>query len=331
MTQKKQCRVFLSYNSVDRDFAGRLAAELERCGLEVWFDKWEIVPGDSLTSAISEGIEHAHIFVFVLSPSSVSSPWPKEELRAALAIRTAKPTFRIVPILRKSCRVPVFLRDYRRIKAPPGRHYAEIAQEFGKVATDLGFSLTGVPTVMREINPFFNLFSASSIDVTMVFRGIRGRVTEITENFEVAAKQRRFSIRRRIACEGTVTNLRLRPGVLEKKKLLPGTTAIRLRFDHARWQTQPLKFSLSYEVRDTFNQDDEFWFYNFQTAIRDFTASLVFEEPVTHCRCLRYQGEVEREAYPLQRDRLKKQARYRLRLVNPPYLEGVIFKWRWRR
>ncbi len=325
----KRCKIFLSYNSADRDCADRLALELERLGLEVWCDKWKIVPGDSLSSSVAKGIDKADIFAFVLSPASVASPWPQEELRAALAARMAKPQFRIVPILRKPCRIPVFLRDYRRIRAVPGRRYHLIAQEFAGLLAHLGFSVAGVPSVIREAKPFFNLYSASRVRVVMAFHAPRGESTIVSEQFTVTSRQRRLTIRRRIACAGTVSRLRVSPGTLEQKRLLPGTIAVKLRFTHARWRTDPFAYFLNYELRNAFGDKDDFWFYNFQTAIQQFTYRLVFDQPVKYCRCFRYQGEVERESYPMQRTVIGKQTQYDLNLANPPYLEGVIFKWRW--
>jgi TIR domain len=330
MKRTKLCKVFLSYNSADRIFVARLASGLERLGLEVWYDQWKVFPGDSLTTSIAAGIEQANIFVFVLSPASVSAPWPQEELRAALASRILNPSFRVVPVLRTPCRVPIFLRDYLRIHALPGSRYRDVVDEFSRLVSSLGFSVSRVPTVIREVKPFLNQFSASDIDVKMIFHRPRGRVTDVTERFGVLTKQRYVVIRRQIACSGCLSRLSVKPGSLVKKKVLPSTTAVTLRFDHKQWQTQPLHFCLAYRLEDTFEDDDEYWYYNFQTSIRHFTAVLAFEQPVSRCRCFRYQGEVERETYRMRRSVQSGRTHYVLKLTDPPYLEGVMFRWRWR-
>jgi hypothetical protein len=41
-------RVFLSYTSDNIDLARRIAEALEAKGIERWWDKWCIYPGDSL-------------------------------------------------------------------------------------------------------------------------------------------------------------------------------------------------------------------------------------------------------------------------------------------
>jgi len=39
--------VFLSHSSADKALATKLAIDLRNNGIDVWFDKWEIAPGDS--------------------------------------------------------------------------------------------------------------------------------------------------------------------------------------------------------------------------------------------------------------------------------------------
>lgn len=46
--------LFLSHSSADKTFVEKLAKDLEGVGVNVWFDKWEIKVGDSLTGKIWE-------------------------------------------------------------------------------------------------------------------------------------------------------------------------------------------------------------------------------------------------------------------------------------
>jgi hypothetical protein len=49
----------------------------------VWFDEWEILPGDSLEEKVfDEGLKNADTMVIVLSGNSVDKPWVREELNA---------------------------------------------------------------------------------------------------------------------------------------------------------------------------------------------------------------------------------------------------------
>jgi hypothetical protein len=52
----KKYDLFISYSSRDREFVQTLASDLKARSLEVWFDHWEMRPGDRLRSRINEGI-----------------------------------------------------------------------------------------------------------------------------------------------------------------------------------------------------------------------------------------------------------------------------------
>jgi beta-lactamase class D len=48
MGQRFKYDVFLSYSSKDRKVVRQLAKRLKKDGVRVWFDEWEIKPGDSV-------------------------------------------------------------------------------------------------------------------------------------------------------------------------------------------------------------------------------------------------------------------------------------------
>ncbi len=50
--------VFLSHSAKDKAVVRPLAERLRKDGLKVWFDDWEIKPGDSIPAKIEEGLEH---------------------------------------------------------------------------------------------------------------------------------------------------------------------------------------------------------------------------------------------------------------------------------
>jgi len=51
--------VFLSHSSADKPVVRTVAERLRADGLNVWFDDWEIKPGDSIPAKIEEGLEHS--------------------------------------------------------------------------------------------------------------------------------------------------------------------------------------------------------------------------------------------------------------------------------
>jgi TIR domain-containing protein/uncharacterized protein DUF6557 len=90
-------RVFLSHASEDKDLARPLASEMEECGLEVWFDESELMPGDSLRKKIAQGISKTHAAVVVLSPSFFKKPWTERELSGIVSMETTRQLL-IIPI-----------------------------------------------------------------------------------------------------------------------------------------------------------------------------------------------------------------------------------------
>ena len=77
-------RIFLSHSKKDRKFILRLARDLQAANLDVWYDDWAILPGESLREKIfGEGISESDVFFIYLTPYSISSRWCKEELDAA--------------------------------------------------------------------------------------------------------------------------------------------------------------------------------------------------------------------------------------------------------
>ncbi len=66
--------VFVSHRKCDAVAAEQLAAELRLAGHKVWFDEWEIAPGDSIVGRMNEGLGDASYLILCLSPAGVDSP-----------------------------------------------------------------------------------------------------------------------------------------------------------------------------------------------------------------------------------------------------------------
>lgn len=71
--------VFLSHSSRDKEVVRELAERLKRDGLRVWFDQWEIKPGDNIPSKIEEGLEHSRVLVLCISANAFGSDWSQLE------------------------------------------------------------------------------------------------------------------------------------------------------------------------------------------------------------------------------------------------------------
>ncbi|NET36142.1 MAG: TIR domain-containing protein, partial [Cyanothece sp. SIO1E1] len=88
--------VFVSYSRTDSDFARRLNQALQIQGKTTWFDQESITPGTDFQQEIYRGIESSDNFLFILSPSSVNSPYCADEVEYAV-----KSSRRIVTVLHR--------------------------------------------------------------------------------------------------------------------------------------------------------------------------------------------------------------------------------------
>jgi hypothetical protein len=72
---------FISHASEDKaDVVEPLAIELTARGAAVWYDRWTLQIGDSLSEKIDEGLASSEFGIVVLSPHFFAKSWPKREL-----------------------------------------------------------------------------------------------------------------------------------------------------------------------------------------------------------------------------------------------------------
>ena len=71
--------VFLSHSAKDKAVVRPLAERLRKDRLKVWFDEWEIKPGDSIPAKIEEGLEHSRVLVLCMSANAFGSDWAQLE------------------------------------------------------------------------------------------------------------------------------------------------------------------------------------------------------------------------------------------------------------
>ena len=57
---------FISYSSQDSEFSQKLAHDLAKRGIPVWFDETELEPGDSIIGAIEAGIDRMEYLIVVV-------------------------------------------------------------------------------------------------------------------------------------------------------------------------------------------------------------------------------------------------------------------------
>lgn len=105
--------VFISHNKDDKTTARLLATAIIEAGVSVWFDEWELRPGDSIVGGIEDGVTRCDVFVLMWSKSAKKSDWVGTELRAMLTRSVAGAQTRIVPISLDKTQLPSLVAEYK--------------------------------------------------------------------------------------------------------------------------------------------------------------------------------------------------------------------------
>ncbi len=97
--RNKPYDMFLSYSHVDREAILDIADSLQQRRIRVWYDGWEMKPGDILRERINNGIEDADYFLVVLSENSLDSSWVRFELNSAMINEIEQQHVRVIPAI----------------------------------------------------------------------------------------------------------------------------------------------------------------------------------------------------------------------------------------
>lgn len=128
--------VFICHASEDKPAAREIASAMKNLGADVWFDEWEIRVGDSIVQRINDALGEISHLIVLLSKESVSKPWVKKELSAALMRQLSSESIVVLPARLDDCAIPPILADIK---------YADVR--------------AGVENAMKEIE--WSLFSST--------------------------------------------------------------------------------------------------------------------------------------------------------------------------
>jgi hypothetical protein len=125
-------RVFISHSSADNDFGIALADHL-RLALagrgDVWYDREGLVGGDDWMRGIERELVSRNVFVVLLSPAALSSPWVEKEVRLALSYAIGQRRV-FIPVLHRPVEdVPPFITTYQYVSYLPSRPAGEAFEE----------------------------------------------------------------------------------------------------------------------------------------------------------------------------------------------------------
>lgn len=125
--------LFLSHTGIDKPFVEKLASDLNRLGIDTWFDKYKIKVGESIFWKVEEGLRESEYFAIVLSPDALKSEWVRAELSAAWDKKMLTGNNAILPILYRDCKLPGLLKSikYANFTDDYKTGFAELARVFG--------------------------------------------------------------------------------------------------------------------------------------------------------------------------------------------------------
>ena len=104
----KKRSVFISHSARDADWARSFAPALKERGIDVWFDEFDVRPGESLRDALEAGLRKSDVLVALVDEESPSRPNLFFELGAAIGMGK-----RVVPIVPKDLDPKVLPLDVR--------------------------------------------------------------------------------------------------------------------------------------------------------------------------------------------------------------------------
>ncbi|WP_447962576.1 toll/interleukin-1 receptor domain-containing protein [Nitrospira sp. Ecomares 2.1] len=125
--------VFISHNKADKATARLLASALVEAGVNVWFDEWNLRPGDSIVGDIESGLAECDVFVLIWSESAKQSNWVGTEMRAAINRRVGDKALRLVPVLADETPLPILIAEYKGFNLLTVPDLRKIAQEISGV------------------------------------------------------------------------------------------------------------------------------------------------------------------------------------------------------
>jgi len=116
-------RVFISYSALDVEWARSFAHALQERGMPVWFDEFDVHPGESIREALESGLRGSDVLVALLDPASPAKPTLCFELGAAIGM--GKRVVSIVPKGTDPGNLPLNVRMRRYLVRDSPEHTAE--------------------------------------------------------------------------------------------------------------------------------------------------------------------------------------------------------------
>ena len=115
-------KVFISYSPKDEALATKLVASLEDAGLDAWYKKREIMPGDNWAEKIAQGLKESSAMVVLVTADALESEAVQSNISYALSEKAFNK--RLIPVLVGDAedfpadRIPWIFKRLQTIKLP---------------------------------------------------------------------------------------------------------------------------------------------------------------------------------------------------------------------
>lgn len=127
-------KVFISYTSRDEALATRLVAYLDKAGLDAWYQKREVLPGDNWAEKIAQGLKESNAMIVLVSADAMKS----DSVRSSISYALGEKAFsrRVIPVFvgdsKDSGSVPWIFNRFKTFTLPEFQHFAE-EEQFQKI------------------------------------------------------------------------------------------------------------------------------------------------------------------------------------------------------
>lgn len=105
-------KIFVSHAHEDSTWCNAFVAPLRQAGADVWYDEHNLGYG-RLMDEIERELRQRRVFLAVLSPAAVASPWVRREVVAAINLHDAEADRIVLPVIAQACEVPLLWGEYR--------------------------------------------------------------------------------------------------------------------------------------------------------------------------------------------------------------------------
>jgi adenylate cyclase len=124
-------RLFVAHNWRDREFVEKeLTEALAQYGIETWYSRFDVLPGENYVAAIQSGLLKCDGVVVVVSRHSASSDWVAKEVQTALD--DARLEKKIVPVILDDTEIGLVSERLRLVQGIDSREKPSVAERLFK-------------------------------------------------------------------------------------------------------------------------------------------------------------------------------------------------------